>query len=155
MLAHTRERLAATGRPYVIENVSGAPMPGALTLCGTEFGLQTATRHGGQRWLKRHRLFESNVPLWGAGGCYCAGKPIGGVYGNGGGGAMTRGYKLNLAESRDAMGCHWMNRAEVSQAIPPAYTEHIGAQLLAHLEATDAALRSAAETAPQRHRETA
>lgn len=134
MLAHTRQRLDATGKPYVIENVVGAVMPGALTLCGTEFGLRCETRHGGVRWLKRHRLFESNIPLWGASGCHCVGKAIGGVYGHGGGGAMARGYKLNLSESRAVMGCEWMNRVEVSQAIPPAYTEHIGRQLITALE---------------------
>ena len=31
------------------------------------------------------------------------------------------------------MGIDWMNRDELSQAIPPAYTEYIGAQLLRHL----------------------
>lgn len=34
----------------------------------------------------------------------------------------------------DAMGIDWMTGAELSQAIPPAYTEFIGKQLLRHLE---------------------
>ena len=48
---------------------------------------------------------------------------------------MTRGYKGTLSESREAIGAPWMNRAEVSQSIPPAYTRYIGEQLLAHLSA--------------------
>jgi DNA (cytosine-5)-methyltransferase 1 len=131
MLEHTRRRVQASGLPYVIENVSGAPMPGALVLCGSEFGLKAAARDGTVRWLKRHRLFESNVDLWGAGGCHCSSLPIGGVYGNGGGRSQTRGYKFHLREGREAMGMAWATQVELSQAIPPAYTEFIGQQLLA------------------------
>jgi DNA (cytosine-5)-methyltransferase 1 len=35
------------------------------------------------------------------------------------------------------MGIDWMNRNELSEAIPPAYTEFIGMQLLESLLATD------------------
>lgn len=38
-------------------------------------------------------------------------------------------------DRRDAMGVDWMNRDELAQAIPPAFTEHVGRQLLAALEA--------------------
>lgn len=119
-------------RPWIVENVPGTRpvMPGALTLCGTEFDLSAMCADGVRRYLKRHRLFLSNVGLWGAGGCYCAHRPIGGVYGTGGGGQMTRGYKLNLVESREAMGMPWADREGVSLAIPPAYTFHLGGQLL-------------------------
>jgi DNA (cytosine-5)-methyltransferase 1 len=133
MLSATRERLVELGLPYVIENVEGAEMPGSLILCGSEFGLQAVDRRGGVRWLRRHRLFESNVMLYGAGGCNCSGRLIGGVYGKGGGGLQTRGYKFHLPEGRTAMGIPWMTQAELSQAIPPAYTEFIGEQLMAHL----------------------
>jgi len=71
MLAETRRQLRAAGLPYVIENVEGADMPGALVLCGSEFGLRTRTDLHGEVWLKRHRKFESNIFLWGAGGCHC------------------------------------------------------------------------------------
>jgi hypothetical protein len=58
-----------------------------------------------------------------------------GVYGNGGGGQMGRGYKATLTEARAALGIDWMNREEISQAIPPSYASFIGEQLLAHLAA--------------------
>lgn len=61
----TRLLLQATGRPYVIENVVGAPLRWPLMLCGSMFGLQTSC--GAQ--LRRHRLFESNVLLMSPGHC--------------------------------------------------------------------------------------
>jgi DNA (cytosine-5)-methyltransferase 1 len=133
LLFRTRELLQRWGGPYVIENVEGAPMPGALRLCGSEFDLWADCADGRRRQLRRHRLFESNVFLMGAGGCHHRGQPIG-VYGTGGGGQMTRGYKGNLAESRQATGAHWMNRSDVSQCVPPRFTQHVGEQLLAELQ---------------------
>jgi DNA (cytosine-5)-methyltransferase 1 len=130
LLFATRAALRAWGGLYVIENVEGAPMPGALRLCGSEFDLWADCADGRRRQLRRHRLFESNVFLMGAGGCHHRGQPIG-VYGTGGGGQMTRGYKGNLTESRQATGAHWMNRSDVSQCVPPRFTQHIGDQLAA------------------------
>ena len=34
----------------------------------------------------------------------------------------------------DLLGVEWMNEREMAQAIPPAYTEHIGRQLMAHVQ---------------------
>lgn len=139
LVAPVRDALRAWGGLYVIENVEGSPLAGALTLCGSEFDLWADCGDGVRRQLRRHRLFESNAWLMGAGGCMHRGQPIG-VYGTGGGGQMTRGYKGNLTESRQATGAYWMNRSDVSQCVPPAYTEHIGSQLLATIEeARDAA----------------
>ena len=131
LLGPTLQALSGQHIPWVVENVESThQMPGALVLCGTEFGLRS-----GSRWLKRHRRFQSNVPLMGAGGCNCRGRRIGGVYGTGGGGQMTRGYKFRPAEAREAMGIDWMGQDGLSQAIPPAYTHFIGEQLMAHLAA--------------------
>lgn len=136
LLTPTLERLNRIDKPWVVENVASTKkLPGALILCGTEFGLKAVCRDGKTRWLSRHRRFGSNVFLLGAGGCHCTtGRLIGGVYGTGGGGVMTRGYKFHPEEAREAMGIDWMSRAEISQAIPPAFTEHIGLQLRAEVE---------------------
>ena len=121
MLAHTIDRFRISGRPWVVENVDRADMPDALVLCGTHFGLGAD-----QRVLKRHRRFLTSFDVPDPGPCICAGMPIGGVYGNGGGGVQTRGHKFHAAASRHAMGIDWMNRGELAQSIPPAYTRYIG-----------------------------
>lgn len=129
MLAHTRRRLIAHGRPWVMENVERADMPGALTLCGSEFGLGASCK-GGWRQLRRHRKFESNMFLMGAGGC--AHNSLGpvGVYGEGTTGKDARGYKGTAQERREAMNIDWMTQMELAQAIPPAFTMHIAEQIL-------------------------
>lgn len=133
LIDETRELLQRIGLPYVIENVVGAPLRDPVRLCGTSFGLP----------LRRHRLFESNVPLIGT-DCehskfteprYWTGwRPNGEkrlstvvqVYGNAGG----------RSEWPTAMGIDWMTYDEIAEAIPPAYTEFIGAQMLAKLKAS-------------------
>jgi DNA (cytosine-5)-methyltransferase 1 len=143
MLAAIRERLTGvSAMPYVIENVSTAEQPGSLVLCGTEFGLFTIDQDGQSRWLKRHRQFEASVFLMGAGGCSCYRRRIGGVYGRGGGAPRTQigkggrrrgGYQFGADQVRAVLGVPWMTRDEATQAIPPAYTQFIGEQLLGHL----------------------
>ena len=139
LIPQTRAALIATGLPYVIENVPGASLLNPITLCGSSFGLD----------VRRHRLFESNVALT-ARACdhrgqaarspgypvkrYHSGRPVVtmspviGVFG--------RGQGLGDGEVdlwRRAMGIDWMNRDEMAQAIPPAFTQHIGEWLLAAL----------------------
>jgi DNA (cytosine-5)-methyltransferase 1 len=129
MLADTIARLEEWGGTFVVENVPGShPSMGGqwIQLCGSSFGLK----------VRRHRLFRSNVALL---SLPCdhrgQGQPLG-VYGTGGGGQMTRGRKATREEAPEAMGVDWpMSRYELSQSIPPAYTEHIGAQLLASVVA--------------------
>ncbi len=54
LIEPVRAILAASGLPYVIENVEGAPLLNPAVLCGTMFeGLR----------VLRHRLFETNFPL--------------------------------------------------------------------------------------------
>ena len=146
LIAPVRAALVAwadrTGGTYVIENVPGAPLRAPLVLCGTEFGLSTSSERG-RVWLRRHRLFESNAWLMGAGGCHCANRRIIGVYGTGDGGT-GRGWKGTLDQRRAAMGIDWMTRHGLAQAIPPAYTHHIGAQLHDHTTSTSTSTEGAA-----------
>jgi DNA (cytosine-5)-methyltransferase 1 len=131
----TRARLVATGLPYVIENVVGAPLRLPFMLCGSSFGLG----------VRRHRLFESNVFVM-APPCahgqqeaqfdvYEHGRwiksTVARVYGHGGGKANDRWD--------EAMGIDWMDKSDLAQAIPPAYTEHIGHYLLNAVNARAAA----------------
>lgn len=140
LLPATREMLKAAGRPYVIENVVGAPMPSATELCGAAFGLSAYDpRTGLTLWLRRHRWFESNYPLMGPGACMCKGKEIGGVYG---GGSTDRnharqvrrgGYTPSGKVRRELMQIDWMTDYALTQAIPPQYTAFLGAQLMDYL----------------------
>lgn len=129
----TRARLEKTGLPWVIENVPGAPLIDPITLCGTSFGIP----------VRRHRLFESNVELT---SLPCdherftdrvypgsSNRPNGRTVANIG------EYRVPLEEQRRCMQIDWMPLAELSQAIPPVFTEHIGKQLLAHVRETVAA----------------
>lgn len=118
--------------PYVIENVPGAPLREPLLLCGAQFGLRTTTAGRGTVWLRRHRLFESNVFLLAPGAGHEHPRlPVIGVYGHGDGGG--RGWKGSFTDRQAVMRIDWMNRDELANAIPPAYTEFIGTQLRAAL----------------------
>lgn len=194
-----RKLLIASGKPYVIENVMGAPLINPLMLCGTMFGLGT-----GDAELRRHRIFETNWNLRILFGMFCkhgkrqtvigvhdssgrghdeaeehrrrrvitvigesgiaescgdrkaaakrktitvtgthgdAGVSIRrrpksvGVWGNAGGESKRDGLLyFSTAERNEAMGIDWMKGGEISQAIPPAYTEFIGRQLIKEIE---------------------
>ncbi len=133
LLTPTRDRLRAWGGPWVIENVPGAPVRPDVMLCGSMFGLGTST--GAE--LRRHRLFEFSEPttLF-MGGCAHQAERVIGVYGGHG---RDRRRKSNTQdftteERREAMGIDWMTGEELSQAIPPAYTELIGRHLLELME---------------------
>lgn len=121
LIGPTRELLKATGLPYVIENVPGSPLYGAVQLCGTSFGL------GWSDWeLQRHRWFEATFPLRPT-GCFHS-LPAISVVGHGATKATRErlGRNPKIAEKRAAMGIDWMNRDELSEAIPPIYTEYVG-----------------------------
>lgn len=128
LLAATRRALQATGRPWAIENVMGAPVHSGIKLCGTMFGLRVyrhrwfetpflimqpphpphlvkAGGHKSQRQRKAHYLAGGFVTITGNVGSYCG----------------------------PAMGIDWMTGEELSQAIPPAYTKLIGGHLMAAL----------------------
>ena len=128
--------LNETELPYIIENVQGSPVRRDLTLCGEMFGLSVI----------RHRYFElggwtatapAHVPHRGRVAGMRHGEwftgPYFAVYGEGGG-------KGTVLEWQAAMGIYWTSvRHEIAEAIPPRYTEYIGAQLLDHLALADVA----------------
>ena len=51
---------------------------------------------------------------------------------------VTGGGNCTLAAARDAMGIDWMTKGEINEAIPPAYTEHIGRQLIEQILVSEA-----------------
>jgi DNA (cytosine-5)-methyltransferase 1 len=127
LLEATRAALSNCSLPWVIENVPGAPMRTDYRLCGCMFGLPGLRR---ERWFETSwRAFELRSP------CLHVDDTVT-VAGHAGGSSTrdgTAGYG-DTATWRRAMGIDWMTGAGLAQAIPPAYTEHIGTQLLAILE---------------------
>jgi DNA (cytosine-5)-methyltransferase 1 len=136
LIEPVRDMLKRSGRPYVIENVEGAPLVDAVVLCGTMFpGLR----------VLRHRLFEANFKIvppphrkhpkvhtfdkrkshYGKTNEWTDFVQV------------TGGGNCSVAAARDAMGIDWMTKGEINEAIPPAYTELIGRQLLAQFEAAE------------------
>lgn len=139
----TRAALVASGKPWVIENVVGAPLIDPLTLCGTEFGMTAPDVDGVPLKLVRHRLFESNIELRGNGGCaHDHSIQTATVYGAGGGWTPAHrdnpdrrgGYIPHTDVIKNLLGIDWMTKHEMSQVVPPVMAEHIGRQLLAHVE---------------------
>jgi len=126
----TRAKLIASGCLYTIENVEGAPLRPTVTLCGTMFpGLR----------VLRHRMFEANFPIV---------QPLHGKhprvhtfdkrkshFGKTDEAVdfvqVTGGGNCTLAAASSAMGIGWMTKAEINEAIPPAYSEYIGRAALA------------------------
>jgi hypothetical protein len=120
LVAETRDFLEQTGLPWVMENVREAPIRGDLLLCGTALGLP----------IRRHRHFETNWSgLVMSYGCHHQASDLA---------FMHKGERAYA----DAMGCEWMTAREAREAIPPAYTELIGHQLMQVVLST----RDASET---------
>lgn len=132
LVGPSRQLLDRTGLPYVMENVIGSGLTTApdllgrtgILLCGQMFGLK----------LYRHRAFETSLSLStpnhprhdvpaSKAGHWKPGTII-----------SVSGNCSPIAVAREAMGIDWMNRDELAEAIPPAYTEYLGGQLLDHLE---------------------
>lgn len=131
----TRAALKAWGGPYVIENVPGAPLVDPVMLCGWAMGL---------RHIKRHRLFETNLPLMSP-GCLCPNGDTVSVFGHSGedrrkstknerGGLWGH---VPISEVRDLMRVPWITeRDAVSESIPPPYTHFLGEQIIEQLVTT-------------------
>lgn len=129
LIPETRRLLIESGKPYIIENVAGAPLINPVKLFGSQFK---------NLYTQRERWFESNIPLVEPDTervkmkTPSAGNGIGedgsiSICGSGG----VRG--LNAKQIRlywgFAMGgIDWMTRDELAEAIPPAYTEFLGQQ---------------------------
>jgi DNA (cytosine-5)-methyltransferase 1 len=131
LITPLRPLLEASGRPWVMENVLKAPLIDPVMVCGGALGCVS-----GELQLHRHRSFEANFPLVGT-ECETVRPQTVSVVGHGcpTGNRATLGRNPTIAEKREAMGITWTNRDELSEAIPPAYSEHVGAQLLAHVNA--------------------
>jgi DNA (cytosine-5)-methyltransferase 1 len=132
LIAPVRTALQATGKPYVIENVEGATLIDPMMLCGSMFGLRAEFPPHGTVGLQRHRLFESNVPLAAPGRCRHD-LPALRVFGHGCPGNSDLKGPGYAQASRDVMGIWWMTRDQLDEAVPPAYAEHAGLQLMATL----------------------
>jgi len=129
LVGPTRKALERTGKPWVIENVIGAPVRTTIMLCGSMFGLRS---HRG--YLQRHRLFESNILIFSPGHCRHEGLAIG-VYGHGSAGHLGQRMRTaNVEEARVLMDMPWSTRDGLSQAIPPSYTKWIGLQIMAAIK---------------------
>jgi DNA (cytosine-5)-methyltransferase 1 len=137
LIEPVRELLKKIGLPYVIENVPGAPLENPIQLCGSSFGLR----------VRRHRLFECSFPVMAPpcahgwqrsnnnrirSGYVAPEDSVVPVYGGGQAG-------FDIATCREAMGIDWMMTDELNNAIPPAYTEHLGHYLMAHIETLERA----------------
>ena len=127
-LERIRAKLVATGKPYVIENVPGAPMINPLVLHGDMFNLQVI----------RKRLFESNV--------FMLAPPVKPVrskvpsnhmynsFANGMTKICVAGKRFSRKDGAVAMGIDWMaTQKELALSIPPAYTRYIGERILRHI----------------------
>lgn len=131
-LTPIRERLKKSDAIWIIENVLGAPMDRKTVLCGLMFGLK----------VFRHRAFESNALIFHPLHPSHNGKRIGeGYFSVAGGSGRWKSWgtihrdisKGTIKEWREAMGINWMTGTEIKEAIPPAYCEFIGRQLMEYL----------------------
>lgn len=119
-IAAVREALIATDKPYVIENVVGAPLKDPSMLCCWSFGYQTY----------RHRLFETSHPITpkehlphlvrgSRSGHWEPGTFI-----------SVAGHCDPIALARQVMAINWMRREELVEAIPPYMTEYVGKEMI-------------------------
>lgn len=128
-----RARLMTSEADWIIENVPGAPMQHPVMICGTALGLR----------VRRHRLFDSSLLLFAPGPCRHRPGDLG-VYGGkvkqvgtrgvaylaGTGRTHYRPLETSKQEGCEAMGIDWMTLPEMCEAIPPAYAEWLGRQVM-------------------------
>lgn len=128
LIEPTRELLKQVGKPYVIENVEDAPLFNYLMLCGSMFP---------ELRVYRHRIFEcSPMILFSPLSCnHNYSLPPRGMYHT----LENHDFITCVAhnfrpeDGKTAMQIDWMTRAELAEAIPPAYTKFIGERLMEQL----------------------
>lgn len=137
LVGPTRELLHRSELPYVIENVVGAPLFDPTMLCGRQFDLTAVDDDGTVLQLDRHRLFETNWTLRSPATCLPHDKSVQ-VAGSYGGARRDKlearhvrhgGYVPSYEVQQRLLDIDWMKERELYQALPPAYTQHIGARL--------------------------
>jgi DNA (cytosine-5)-methyltransferase 1 len=127
LIPATRERLEAAGVPYCIENVPGAPLERPTMLCGSMFGLD----------VRRHRIFETPFPILAPECRHDQQAPRFPPATNRRNLRRTVEvgvWRIPLEVQRKAMGIDWMQLEELSEAIPPAYSEFIARAAWSHHE---------------------
>lgn len=126
LIAPTRDLLKKSGKPYVIENVKGSPLIGPVKLTGIMFNLKLHR----ERWFESSEFFLSpELPGYcgqvvGKNGFVCMAG-----HGDSGRGRIPADHRT-VAAWKSASGIDWMTQKEMAQAIPPAYTEYIGKELM-------------------------
>lgn len=124
LIPAVRARLQRTRSAWVIENVLGSSLIDPVVLCGSMFGLA----------VRRHRLFEANfsIPKF---DCSCRQRKNVAVYGKAPGHRLPDGVQRarDLAHGSWAMGIDWMTWGELTQAIPPAYAEHVARSAISEM----------------------
>lgn len=126
LVAPTRVKLMSAGIPWIIENVPGAPLINPLTLCGRMFGLR----------VYRHRLFESSEFILAPPHHSHSERASYGRTPKGDEFFTISGHFGDVEGGRKAMGIDWMTREELSQSIPPAYSEYLGREMMKIILAT-------------------
>jgi DNA (cytosine-5)-methyltransferase 1 len=125
LIPKVRAMLRAAGVPYVIENVPDAPLENPFLLCGSAFGLD----------VRRHRIFEASFPVTPPicnHGWQTPRFPPATNRKNLRSTVEVGVWRIPLETQRRAMGIDWMQLEELSEAIPPAYSEFIARAWLAN-----------------------
>ena len=118
-----RQLLKKSGKPFVIENVPGAPLENYVVLCGTMFGLN----------VERHRLFECHPAIWFSPAVCNHHKKVakhGRPPNREKEFAAVTGHFSDVEFAKQSMEISWLGQAGLAKAIPPAYTQWIGLQML-------------------------
>ena len=149
MIPETVAAFEAAGRPYLVENVEGAPLRADVTLCGSMFDELRVVDGSGTRYPRRHRIFRSNVAFvtpprpcctcWsGCGKPGCGHRAAGvrplGIYASKGDYIPSGGQTARtLEQGRQLLGNEWMSWSALVESIPWRYTAWLGSQVYATL----------------------